>query len=155
MRLKSEHTEEVQEINLDDRYSPEIYSLIEEQYKVGNKFFICGIASEEGLTIAFNALKLRKKHRGVHLLTMLYMGHTMKIEKAVSDYFLHNANCIMITSQKYYDNAFSAPNSDLINDFKMTAIKDGLAYSLADIKSISPSFMDLFDDNNEESILNR
>lgn len=155
MRLKSEHTEKMPEINLDDYYSPEIYSLIEEQYKAGNRFFICGIASEEGLNFACNTLRLRKKHRGVRLLTMLFKGHTMKIEQPLFNYFAHNADCVSITSQQYYDNAFSAPNSDLANEFKMTAIKDGLAYSLADIKSIYPSFMDLFDDNNKESILNR
>lgn len=155
MRLKLEHTEEVSEINLDNYYSPEIYSLIEEQYNAGNRYFICGIATEEGLAFALNVLLLQSRGKKTHLLNLTRRECSTKIESDLFNYIAHNADGTMITSQRYYEKAFGAPNCDFINDFKMTALNDGLCYSLVNTKSISPSFMDLFDEENEDSVLNK
>lgn len=153
MRLKSEITEEVKEINLDDYYSPEIYDLIEAQSKEGNKYFICAISSEEGVKVALNILKFKLKRKRTNIVAVLCPDSDYKVDSSVSRYIVENAMGIFATSEQFYNNAFSAPNSTFIGEFNMTALQDGLCYAMVSPAVLKPSFIDVFDSENTDSPL--
>lgn len=155
MRLKSEITEEVKKINLDDFYSPEIYDLIEAQSKESNKYFICAISSEKGVLIALNILKFKEKHKRTKIVLVLCPDSDYQGDSSIGRCFIENATGIIATSEQFYNNAFSAPNSTFIGEFKMTALQDGLCYAMVNPSVVKPSFIEVFDGDNTDSPLYR